>query len=160
MPIGPALDETSLVIDTMVLTYWRHGRPNIRESIRDYLSRLKRPPALASVTVFEALWGFEKEMLTSKSNNERTKNGRIRTDQLIEQCAVLALDEAAARIAAYAFARLSSRDRNRLWRDVLIAATALSHGHGLATENRADFTLIAANLPPSHQLLRLAIWKH
>jgi predicted nucleic acid-binding protein len=160
MPIGPALDETSLVIDTMVLTYWRYGNTNIRESIRDYLSRLKRPPALASTTVFEALWGFEKQMLTSKGNDERTRKGRIRTEQLIEQCTVLALDETAARIAAYAFARLSSKDRNRLWGDVLIAATALSHGHGLATENKTDFTLIAANLPPSHQLLRLAVWKH
>jgi predicted nucleic acid-binding protein len=57
------------------------------------------------------------------------------------------------------FARLSRAQRSRHWCDVFISATALSHGHGLATRNQADFALIAGYLPSSHPVLRLANWK-
>jgi hypothetical protein len=60
MPAGKAFDETSLVLDTDVLTDWRRGKPHAQLAITNYISRLKRPPALASINVFEALNGFEK----------------------------------------------------------------------------------------------------
>lgn len=84
---------------------------------------------------------------------------RGKTEQLIQSCTVLPLDEKAARIAAYVFARLSRRERNEHWCDVFVAATALSHGHGVATRNQGDFTLIASHLPSSHEILRIANWK-
>ena len=159
MPVGPVLGETSLVLDTDVLTDWRHGKEHTQREIRDYISRLKRAPALASMNVFEVLHGFERQLLKPKRDDERHKIDFDRTEQLIRSCVVLPLDEDAARVAAYVFARLSRSDRNRHWCDVLVAATALSHGHGVATRNQEDFSLIAGHLPASHQLLRLAVWK-
>lgn len=159
MSVGSVLDETSLVLDTDILSDWRYGLAHTRRAISDYISRLKRPPALASTNVFEALNGFERELLKPDADIERTRIDLARTEELIQSCTVLPLDEEAARIAAYIFARLSRSDRNKHWCDVFIAATALSHGHGVATRNQEHFTLIASHLPSSHQLLRLAIWK-
>lgn len=159
MPVGTVFDETSLVLDTDILTDWRHGQPHTQLAIAKYISKLKRPPALASINVFEALNGFEKKMLKPGGDNDRTRLDLAKTEQLIQSCTVLPLDEQAARIAAYVFARLSQQDRNKHWCDVFVAATALSHGHGLATRNQDDFRLIANHLPSSHQILRLAIWK-
>lgn len=159
MAVGQVLDETSLVLDTDILNDWRFGNTYTQHEVRSYVSRLNRPPALASINVFEALNGFEKEMSKPGGDNERTRLDLAKTEQLIQSCTVLPLDEQAARIAAYVFARLSRGDRNKHWCDVFIAATALSHGHGVATRNLGDYTLIANRLPASHQVLRLAIWK-
>jgi predicted nucleic acid-binding protein len=159
MPVGTVLDETSLVLDTDVLTDWRHGQRRTQQAIAKYVSMLKRPPALASINVFEALNGFEKKMSEPGGDNERTRLDLAKTEQLIQSCTVLPLDEQAARIAAYVFARLSRGSRNKHWCDVFVAATALSHGHGVATRNVGDFTLIASHLPSSHQILRLTNWK-
>jgi predicted nucleic acid-binding protein len=71
---------------------------------------------------------------------------------------VLPFDQSAAAIAAYIFPRLSQSDRNKHWRDVFIAATALSHRYGIASRNRKDFELIASQLPLGQQL-HLAVWK-
>lgn len=60
MAIGPALAETSLALDTNILTAWRYQKRGILEAIADYQSRLKMLPALTSITVYEALYGFEK----------------------------------------------------------------------------------------------------
>lgn len=159
MPVGQVLDETSLVLDTDILNDWRFGNAYTQQAVRNYVSRLNRPPALASINVFEVLNGFEKKMSKPGGDNERTRLDLAKTEQLIQSCTVLPLDEQAARIAAYVFARLSQGDRNKHWCDVFIAATALSHGHGVATRNLGDYTLIANHLPTSHQVLRLAIWK-
>jgi predicted nucleic acid-binding protein len=159
MSVGPVIDETSLVLDTDILTAWRYGRAYIQRAISEYIGRLKRPPALASINVFEALSGFEAKLLKPDVNIERTRIDLVRTDELIHACTVLPFDDEAARIAAYIFARLSRSDQNKHWCDAFIAATALSHGHGVATGNQRDFALIASDLPSSHHLLRLAIWK-
>jgi predicted nucleic acid-binding protein len=98
-------------------------------------------------------------MSRSGGDNDRIRLDLANTERLIRSCTVPPLDEGAARIAAYVFARLSKKDRNEHWCDVFIAATALSHGHGVATRDQGDFTLIANHLPFSHQILRLAIWK-
>jgi len=142
-----------------ILTDWRYGRAHTQRAIADYIWRLKRPPALASINVFEALNGLERELLKPDGDIEHRRIDLARTEQLILSCTVLSLDEDAARIAAYIFARLSRSDRAKLWCDVFIAATALANGHGVATRNQGNSTLIASQLPSSHQLLRLAVWK-
>ena len=158
MPVGPPLDETALVLDTDVLNDWRYGKLHTQRAITEYVTRLNRPPALTSITVFEALNGFEKEMLKPGGDNERTRRDLDSLEKLIEPCEVLALNADAARIAAYVFPRLSKKAQKDHWRDLLIATTALSHGYGVATRNQGHFTLIA-NLLPAHRVLRLSIWK-
>lgn len=159
MAVGSALPETSLVLDTNILSEWRAKKLYVQDAIIHYIARLKRPPALASVNIFEALHGFEKALVKFSQNEEQISRDRTEVEKLIEYCTVLPFDEKAAEIAAYAYPRLSQSDRNKHWCDLFIAATALAHGHGIATGNRKDFELIARHLPASHQLLRLAIWK-
>lgn len=141
MPVGPPLDETSLVLDTDVLSDWRYEKPHTQRAMVDYVARLSRPPALASITVFEALNGFEKEMLKPGGDNESLRRDRDNLERLIEPCEVLDFTAQAARIAAYVFPRLSKKAQKDHWRDLLIAATALAQGHGVATRNLRDFTL-------------------
>jgi len=159
MAIGAVLSETSLVIDTDILTDWRYQKPYVQRAISDYITRAKRPPALTSLSVFEALFGFENKAAKSGSLDDRTVQDRLKTEELISFCPVLPFDQPAAAIAAYIFSRLSKSHRNKHWRDTFIAATALAHGHGIATRNRKDFQLIAENLPASQSLLRVVVWK-
>lgn len=159
MAIGPALPDTSLVLDNDVLNDWRFQKLYVQRAIDDYISRLKRPPALTSMTVFEALYGFENKAFKSGKLDQRIEQDRDKTIQLINSCTVLSWDQTAAQITAYIYPRLSQSERNKHWRDLFIATTAIAHGHGVATRNQSDFELIAKHLPPSHPLLRLAIWK-
>lgn len=159
MPTAPALPEISLVMDSDVLTDWRYNRSETLRAIRDYIGRLKKPPALTAVGVFEALQGFEKIAAKVGGGDERTQEDRKKTEQLIQTCEVLPFDHAAAAVAAYIFPRLSQSDRNKHWRDIFIAATALAHNHGVATRNQRDFEIIAQHLPPAYPFLRLAVWK-
>ncbi|MCI0490525.1 MAG: type II toxin-antitoxin system VapC family toxin [Blastocatellia bacterium] len=155
MGFGSAIDEISFVLDTDILTAWRFQKPYVLQEIK----RLKYPPALTSITVFEALHGFEKSAAKSGGLNKRIEQDRAKTEQLIQSCEILPFDQNAAAIAAYVFPRLSQIERNKHWRDLFIAATALAHRHGIATRNQKDFELIANHLPLSHQPLRLVVWK-
>lgn len=158
MAIGVVLPETSLVIDTDIFTDWRYRKPYVLQKIISYVTRAKKPPALTSMNVFEAIYGFENKIVKAGPDG-RTTQDRESMDRLIRACTVLPFDEAAASIAAYIFPRLSKSDQNKHSKDLFIAATALAHHHGVATRNRSDFELIANNLPPTHPFLRLAIWK-
>lgn len=159
MAIGDVLPETSLVIDTDILTDWRYRKAHVEQRIGAYISRAKKPPALTSMSVFEALYGFENKAVKVGILDEQTSRDRASTEKLISSCVVLPLNEVAASIAAYIFPRLSKSDQNKLCKDLFIAATAVAHGYGLATRNQRDFSLIANHLPPSRPFLRLAIWK-
>ncbi|HEY0324050.1 MAG TPA: type II toxin-antitoxin system VapC family toxin [Pyrinomonadaceae bacterium] len=157
MASGLALPETALVLDTNIFTHWRNQQQYALREIADYIIRLKRPPALTSMTVFETLHGFENSAM--KSGDEHIKQKRIATEKLIQSCIVLPFDHNAAAIAAYIFPRLSKSDRSKHWKDLFMASTALAYRHGIATQNKSDFELLATHLPAAHPLLRLAIWK-
>lgn len=159
MAIGPALPETSLVLDTNVFTHWRNNQPYLLREIAEYFKRLKSPPALTSMTVFESLSGIESESAKNRITVEQARQYRSRIEVLSQSCTVLPFDNKAAIISAYIYPRLPTNMPKGLLRDVFIAATALAHGYGVATQNRRDFELIANNLSPNNPLLRLAIWK-
>jgi predicted nucleic acid-binding protein len=159
MAIGVVLSETSLVVDTDILTEWRYGKQYVLQAVSDYISRSKKPPALTSMNVFEVLYGFENSMSKLGSLDERIAYDRMKSEALIKACLVLPFDQTAATIAAYIYPRLSQSERNKHWKDLFIASTALAHGHGIATRNRKDFELMASHLPSTHSLLRLVVWK-
>ena len=83
---------------------------------------------------------------------------RSKIDDLSRVYSVLTFNQDAASIAAYTFARLSKTEQKVLWKDLFIAATALAHKHGVVTQNRRHFELIAGRLP-LNLVLRLAVWK-
>jgi predicted nucleic acid-binding protein len=161
MPFAPALPDTLLVLDTCTLTEWRYQLPGIKREIQAYtLHHNGMTSALTSITVFEALHGFQKESLKTGRPTERDKADLETTKRLIkESSAVLPFNERAAEIAAYVFPRLTRTQRSDNLCDLLIAATALSHGYGVATSDRSDFGLIGQKISDDYPLLYLAIWK-
>jgi predicted nucleic acid-binding protein len=159
MTIGPRPAHLALVLDTDVLNDWRFQKPPVVKAITQYISVAKAPPALASVTVFEALHGFEKMAVQSGATDERTRRGAEQTRNLIAACTVLPFDQQAAEVAAYIFPRLSRSERARHWADLLIAATALAQGYGVATRNKSDYELIAKHTPPHYPTLLIEVWK-
>lgn len=156
MPVGPVLPETSLVLDTNILTAWRYKEPGVSGAIAAYQSRLKLPPALASITVYEALFGFENSTARSRELSDQTKLDRIRIELLIQSCIVLPFDQTSAQIAAYVIPRLPKNIDKPTLLDALIAATALAHGYGVATRDKG-FEIIGRHTP-AHMPLRLESW--
>jgi predicted nucleic acid-binding protein len=157
MATGLALPETALVLDSDVFTHWRNRQPYVHHEIAEYIKRHKQPPALTSMTVFEARQGVERAVKSGKTPAEKAQGYLARIEQLSGSSVVLPFDQNAAIIAAHIYARL--KERNRLWKDLFIASTALAHGFGVATHNRKDFEAIGNHLPPGYPLLRLAVWK-
>ena len=159
MPIAKPLPDTRLVLDTDIFTPLRKKHEYVMREVKSYFSRVKQLPALSSMTLFEALWGLDKEVKKGEISVESGQYYQRRIDELCQAHEVLPVNADAARIAAHIFAGLSRSDRDKHWRDVFIAATALAHGYGIASHNRKDFELIAQHLPPSHDTLYLAVWK-
>lgn len=158
MAIGPALATTSLVLDNDIFSAWRYGRdPRVQDGIADHQIKLKSFPALTSITVYQALYGFENKSIKPGEPSEQTKQGHNNTKRLIASCLVLSFDQRAAEIAAYTVPRLAKNMSKEFLLDVLIAATALAHGYGVATRNKKDFELIATQIP-DNLILQLANW--
>jgi len=159
MTFVTAFSETSLVLDTDVFTHWRNQQPYVLKAIADYQSNLKRPPALTSITTFEALRGVERVVAKRGGSEAEAESFRVRIEALSELCGVLSFDSKAASIAAYLCSHLADNLFRQHWRDIFISATAIAHGYGVATGNRSDYELIGNALSPKHPPLRLAIWK-
>ncbi len=157
MAVGPALPETSLVLDSNILTAWRFQKRGILEAIKDYQSRLKLLPALSAITVYEALYGFENALAKGQGDVEQNRLDSAKTEGLIGACMVLPFNQDAAKIAASIVPRLPKNIPKDMLLDALIAAIALAHDHGVATRNREDFELIGQRTP-GDLTLRLAIW--
>ena len=158
MTIGPALTETSLVLDNDILNAWRYSRDQrVQGAIADYQSSIKLFPALTAMTVYQSLYGFENKSIKPDEPSEQTKQSRNGTEQLIKSCDVLPFNQRAAEIAAYIVPRLSKNIPKGTLVDAFIAATALAHGYGVATRNRKDFEQIG-NYTPDNLVLRLAVW--
>ena len=158
MTFGEALPETSLVLDNDTFTHWRTGRPVVQKAITAYIARLKRPPSMTTITLFEALFGVENSFAKDKITAEEAGRFKARIRQLSEESPLLPFEQTSAMISAYIYARLSQAEKNKHWRDLFVLGTALAHGHGIATQNRKDFELLAGHLPPGY-FLRLATWR-
>lgn len=145
---------TSIALDNKVFTHWRNRHQYVLDAITRYQSEFKVPPALTSITVFEALHGIEKDIFSS-GLAEPWQEAKGRIDELVRNCIVLPVNETAAAIAAYVFPRLmprlSRKDRKKAWADIFIAATVIAHNYGLVTNDK-DFNLIAELLPDGRRL--------
>jgi predicted nucleic acid-binding protein len=157
MSVVEALAGDLLALDTDILTDWRYGEPAVVTAIDAYIVRHAAPPALVAFSVFEARRGFEME-IAARGENERLVRDRTNLEELVAGCDILPFDDAAASIAAYVFGRAATKQRAKQLGDILIAATALAHGRGIATRNIRDFREIGGLLPPQ-ALLRIAEWK-
>jgi predicted nucleic acid-binding protein len=156
MPIGPALPDTPLVLDNDVFTHWRGGQSYVLREIAEHFKRIQSPPALTSMTVFEALYGVEVEERKNRITASQAQRYKDRIKQLSESCDVLPWEQRAAAITAHIYPRLTVQQLQKHWKDLFIAAIAMAHGYGIATQNIRDFKLIA-DLSPD--LLRVAVWK-
>lgn len=156
MALGPVLPQTQLALDTNILTAWRYQKPRVVAAIANYQSTHKFLPALTAFTVHEALYGFENTAAKSSLLDERTKRDRFAIEKLINSCVVLSFDQRAAEIAAYIVPRLPKNIPKQTLLDGLISATALSHGYGIATNDRG-FELIGQHTP-SDLILRVDFW--
>lgn len=159
MGVALALPDTRLVLDTDIFTAWRNQHPPVIAHIKDYKSRFLALPRLTAITVFESQFGFEKELAKPGELDERWLLSRQEMRRMIQACGVMDLNQQAAIVAAQIFARLPHNQQNRHWRDIFIAAIALTNGYGIATRNRKDFKLIGEHCPPDLPILYLADWK-
>ncbi|MEP7338097.1 MAG: type II toxin-antitoxin system VapC family toxin [Acidobacteriota bacterium] len=159
MATSPPFADTPLLLDNDVLTRWRNQNHQVVGAIKDYTRRLKSFPKLPSITIFGAKWGIEKEAVKGRNTNPDLTQWREKVEEAVQTFGTLDFNREAASIAAYIFARLSQSQRNQHWKDVFIAATALAHRYGVATQNRRDFELISQYLPSHAPVLYLAIRK-
>jgi hypothetical protein len=74
MATAPPLSQIPLVLDTDVFTAWRYQEEAVKQNIFDYERFHKRFPALASITVFEVLIGYEKT-IAQRGNGWTNREG-------------------------------------------------------------------------------------
>lgn len=159
MAIRSASPETLLALDNDVFTDWRKRRPHTMTLVEGYRAHNDQPPKLTAMTVFQARYGFDKEIARLGALDEQFEKPRVIMEQMIKDCGVLDINDQATAIASHIFAHISASGRNRHWADVFIIATALAHGYGVATRNQNDFESIGQHLPSFAPDLYLAIWK-
>src|SRR5437763_1319119 len=123
MTLGPSPLDGVLALDTDVLTDWRYQRQPVVRAVGEYIAKFKVPPALTSTTVFEALHGFEKGALSSGGWDDRARRDLESLRRLTGGCIILPFNEGAAAMAAYIFPRLSQKERNKHWADLLVATS-------------------------------------
>jgi predicted nucleic acid-binding protein len=93
--------------------------------------------ALASITASELLVGVHR----STSEPQRTRRLRF-VNSVLHEVPVLPFDLATAEVHAKLLAELASRGRIIGPNDLIIAATALTHGYDVLTQNLRHFTLV------------------
>ena len=73
MAIGPSPPDVVVALDNDVLNDWRFRKPATAIAITNYISLVKTPPALTSITIFEMVHGFEKAAIQSGGMGERLR---------------------------------------------------------------------------------------
>jgi tRNA(fMet)-specific endonuclease VapC len=89
---------------------------------------------ISSVTVFELLHGVHRA-----DTPARRAAREAHAERFIQAMPVIPFDESAARVLAPLDAALMSSGNKLPIEDLMIAATALAHGHGVATRDTKSF---------------------
>ena len=116
----------ALLIDTSLLVAFERGDAAI-ETLGD------EDAAISVVTVSELLHGVH------RARGAQQTRRRAVVEAILAAFDAIPVTERVARIHAEIWARLSSRGSVIGNHDLWIAATALSHGFGVATRNARDF---------------------
>ncbi len=120
-----------LIDSSVLITMERRRLP--ASALRPILG--KEDVALAAVTVSELLVGIYRA-----DTPERRQAREIRLDALLEAFPVVAFDLRVARTYGRVLAELMASGQAIEAHDGMIAATALTHGYGILTENARHFT--------------------
>ena len=174
MSIIFAPPETPLVLDTVVFSHLRNGKDYVKKEIVKYFSNTKSFPAISSMTIFEANYGTDDQLAKNEITPEKAIEFRQTINNALgEVSRILPFDQKAAQVAAYIYPHLLAKESKwlqkrktkkkkgnreaKIWQDVFIISTALSHNYGLASPD-TDIEVIAKYLPDGMSL-RLAVWK-
>lgn len=176
MSIIVAPPETPLVIDTNIFSHLRNEQTYVKNEIAKYFSNTKSFPAISSMTIFEANYGINNQLAQPQNNLKIEEANEFRqniNNTLSRISKILPFDQRAAEIAAYVYANLLANEPKwlqkrkskkkkgnreaKIWQDVFIISTELSHNYGLASHD-TDIEVIAKYLPDG-MFLRLAVWK-
>lgn len=120
-----------LILDTSVIVADERGRLNLEAFSCD---RLVEPMFIAAITASELLHGVERAPDVAHREQKR-----LVIETYLADFTLLAFDLAVARVHAVLWASLATTGTMIGGHDLLIAATALRHGFGLATLNLAEF---------------------
>lgn len=159
MPIVDTLPETPLAFDNDVFTWLRNKNPEIQARVREHFDANSRFPALPAITLFETRNGIAKGLEKGSIKPESLIFIEKRIDELLDIHPVLDFNGPASSIAAHIVNCLGDSKSKKMWYDIMIVATALAHGHGVASGNTRDMVAIGNCLPDDNNLLQLAIWK-
>lgn len=124
------------LIDSSIFIAAERGDVNIRSA----LARLD-PFAdcfISAVTVFELLHGVHRANTPARRAARETH-----AERFIRAIPTIAFDESAARVLAPLDASFMASGNKLPIEDLMIAATALAHGHGIATRDTKSFPRIA-----------------
>lgn len=124
----------AVVVDSSVLiAYERHGLSGT-ELAALLTDSLSEPVAITSLIASELLFGVHRA-----AADERARGREIFVESLLQTVPVLPFDLEAARMHAMVGAALAEAGTPIGAHDLIIAATALTHGYAVLTHNLRDF---------------------
>ncbi|MCW0217337.1 MAG: type II toxin-antitoxin system VapC family toxin [Prosthecobacter sp.] len=132
-----------LILDTSILIATEKLRFDLNALLED---QEESSVYLASITASELLHGVHRAV----STKQREKRSAFVEDVLLT-FPILPLDLAIARCHAQVWAALEKKGQSIGYYDLVIAATALEHGHSIATLNESEFERV-----PGLQLLNVS----
>lgn len=124
--------QPKALLDTDTLSAILRGTPVVAARSRDYLAE-HRAFALSIITRYEILRGLKAKDATAQVQA---------FDRFCETCLILPLTDEIVVKAAEIYATLRKRGQPTGDADILIGASALTHGFGVVTNNEAHFRRI------------------
>lgn len=124
-----------LILDTSVIVADERGRFSLAALFR---ARPGEEFFISSITVSELLHGVERANTT-----ERREKRSIYVEGLLKMLPAIEFDLRVARKHAQIWAELEVSRKMIGPHDLIIAATALEHGHSVATLNQSEFSHVS-----------------